>query len=106
MTLGLDSYFERELAFLFDSREAFQKRYPAEAGRLIPDRSKVPDPHLDRFIEGFAAICGRIHRKLRALPETPAGGRARAPVPGSILQAVREGVPALLRACRAARVAG
>lgn len=70
MTPSLETYFERELAFLFDSREAFQKRYPAEAGRLMPDRTKVPDPHLDRFIEGFAAICGRIHRKLDdELPE-------------------------------------
>jgi type VI secretion system protein ImpG len=70
MTPGLETYFERELAFLAEYREAFQKRYPAEAGRLVPDRSKVPDPHLDRFIEGFAALAGRIHHKLDSeLPE-------------------------------------
>lgn len=70
MTPGLETYFERELAFLADYREAFQKRYPAEAGRLAPDRTKVPDPHLDRFIEGFAALSGRIHHKLDSeLPE-------------------------------------
>ena len=70
MIPGLETFFERELAFLDDYREAFQKRYPAEAGRLMPDRSKVPDPHLDRFIEGFAALSGRIHHKLdNELPE-------------------------------------
>ncbi len=70
MIPGLETYFERELAFLADYREAFQKRYPAEAGRLMPDRSKVPDPHLDRFIEGFAALSGRVHHKLdNELPE-------------------------------------
>lgn len=70
MIPGLETYFERELAFLAEYREAFQKRYPAEAGRLVPDRTRVPDPHLDRFIEGFAALSGRIHHKLDSeLPE-------------------------------------
>lgn len=70
MIPGLETYFERELAFLAEYRDAFQKRYPAEAGRLSPDRSRVPDPHLDRFIEGFAALSGRLHHKLDSeLPE-------------------------------------
>ena len=70
MTPGVEIDYERELAFLAEQREAFQRRYPAEAGRLAPDRSRVPDPHLERFIDGFAAMAARVHNKLDAdLPE-------------------------------------
>jgi type VI secretion system protein ImpG len=70
MTSGTEIDFERELTFLAEQREAFQRRYPAEAGRLVPDRNRVPDPHLERFIDGFAAMAARVHNKLDAdLPE-------------------------------------
>src|SRR4051794_38742036 len=70
MTPGVEPYFESELAFLADFRDAFQRRYPAEAGRLVPDKNRVPDPHLERFVEGFAALAARIHHKLDSdLPE-------------------------------------
>src|SRR3954462_7452870 len=70
MTSGTEIDFERELAFLVEQREAFERRYPAEAGRLAPDGHRVPDPHLERFIDGFAAMAARVHNKLDAdLPE-------------------------------------
>jgi type VI secretion system protein ImpG len=70
MTPDMENHFERELAFLIDNREAFQRRYPAEAGRLIPDRFRITDPHLERFIDGFAALSARLHHKLDSdLPE-------------------------------------
>ncbi len=60
----LEDFYERELANFVDVARDFARRYPAEAGRLVADPGRVVDPHLDRFIEGFALLSGRIHHKL------------------------------------------
>jgi type VI secretion system protein ImpG len=60
----LEAHYERALAFWREQAGRFQGRYPAEAGRLLPDENRVPDPHLDRFLEAFALLTGRIHHKL------------------------------------------
>lgn len=64
MNKGLEYYYERELAYLAELAGDFERRYPAEAGRLLPDPNRVPDPHLQRFIEGITLLCGRLHHKL------------------------------------------
>lgn len=64
MTRPLEDYYERELAGYAEVVRDFARRYPAEAGRLIPEAGRPIDPHLERFIEGFALLAGRMHHKL------------------------------------------
>ena len=72
MSLPVEDYYESELAVLGDLARDFARRYPAEAGRLIPDVYRPADPHLDRFIEGFALLTGRLHHKLESeFPDLP-----------------------------------
>jgi type VI secretion system protein ImpG len=76
MSHPLEDYYDNELAVFGSQTDAargqtplahdFARRYPAEAGRLIPDASRAADPHLDRFIEGFALLTGRLHHKLES----------------------------------------
>jgi type VI secretion system protein ImpG len=64
MSEPVEELYDRELAFLGEAAHDFARRYPAEAGRLVPDPDRPADPHLERFIEGFALLGGRIHHKL------------------------------------------
>src|SRR5437660_12417425 len=71
MSHPLEDYYESELAVFGDQAHGalardFARRYPAEAGRLIPDVDRPADPHLERFIEGFALLTGRLHHKLES----------------------------------------
>src|ERR1700755_548031 len=63
-------YFERELIFLRRMGADFARRYPKVASRLLLDEEKVEDPHVERMIEAFAFLAGRISLKLDdELPE-------------------------------------
>src|SRR5262245_28626420 len=64
MSHALESYYERELAFLNEFARDFARLYPSEAARLLPDPSRTGDPHAERFIQAFALLAGRIHHKL------------------------------------------
>lgn len=64
MSQALEDYYESELAVLGGLMRDFARRYPAEAGRLLPDPDRPADPHLDRFVEGFALLTGRLQHKL------------------------------------------
>jgi type VI secretion system protein ImpG len=64
MSQPLESYYERELAVSTELARAFARQYPAEAGRLLPDRQRTVDPHAERLIQAFALLAGRIHYKL------------------------------------------
>ncbi len=57
-------YYERELDFIRHSVEEFARRYPAAAGRLLLGPGQSDDPHVERLIEAFALIAGRIRLKL------------------------------------------
>jgi type VI secretion system protein ImpG len=57
-------YYERELHFIREFSKDFAKRYPAAAGRLLQDETRSADPHVERLIESFALLAGRIHHKL------------------------------------------
>ena len=53
-------YFERELIFLRRMGADFARKYPKVASRLLLDAEKVEDPHVERMIEAFAFLAGRI----------------------------------------------
>ncbi|HJV50508.1 MAG TPA: type VI secretion system baseplate subunit TssF [Noviherbaspirillum sp.] len=57
-------YYERELTFLRRLSNDFARRYPKVAGRLLLSGETCEDPHIERLIESFAFLAGRIHKKL------------------------------------------
>lgn len=57
-------YYERELTYLRRLSHEFAERYPKVAGRLLLSGETCDDPHIERLIESFALLAGRIHRKL------------------------------------------
>ncbi len=70
MSDDLLPYYERELTFLRQMGAEFAEKYPKIAGRLVLEADKCEDPHVERLIEAFAFLAGRIHRKLDdELPE-------------------------------------
>ncbi|HZH34169.1 MAG TPA: type VI secretion system baseplate subunit TssF [Pyrinomonadaceae bacterium] len=58
------SHYERELIFLRRMGAEFARKYPKIAARLLLDEEKVEDPHVERLIEAFAFLAGRISLKL------------------------------------------
>jgi type VI secretion system protein ImpG len=57
-------YYERELTFIRQMAVEFSKKHPGVAGRLLLEPNTCEDPHVERLIEAFALLTGRIHRKL------------------------------------------
>lgn len=57
-------YYERELVFLRQMGAEFAQRYPKVAGRLLLEHDKCEDPHVERMIEAFAFLAGRVHLKI------------------------------------------
>ena len=57
-------YYERELTFLRRLSHDFAKSYPKVAGRLLLSGETCEDPHIERLIESFAFLTGRLHKKL------------------------------------------
>src|SRR5438445_4178777 len=64
MSEALYPYYERELLFIRQLAQEFAKRYPAAAGRLLLEPARSADPHVERLIEAFALLAGRVHHKL------------------------------------------
>ncbi len=64
MSEALYPYYERELLFIRQLAQEFAKRYPAAAGRLLLEPNRSSDPHVERLIESFALLAGRVHHKL------------------------------------------
>lgn len=58
------NYYERELTFVREMGAEFAAKYPKIAGRLLLEPDKCEDPHIERLIEAFAFISGRIHKKI------------------------------------------
>lgn len=58
------TYYERELSFVREMGSEFARKYPKIAGRLQIDSDRSDDPHVERLIEAFAFLCGRIHKKI------------------------------------------
>jgi len=58
-------YYERELKFIRQMAGEYARKYPKVAGRLFLDPEKeCEDPHVERLIQAFALLAGRIHHKL------------------------------------------
>jgi type VI secretion system protein ImpG len=57
-------YCERELNFIRQMAAEFAEKYPKVAGRLLLQPNTCEDPHVERLIEAFALLAGRIHHKL------------------------------------------
>lgn len=57
-------YYEREMSFLRQMGGEFATKYPKIAERLLLDGDKCEDPHVERLIQAFAFLSGRIHKKL------------------------------------------
>ncbi len=64
MSEDLYGYYERELIFIRQAAQDFARQYPAAAGRLLLEQNRSVDPHVERMIEGFALLAGRVHQKL------------------------------------------
>src|SRR5438034_11571490 len=64
MGRALYPYNERELLFIRQLAQEFAKQYPAAAGRLLLEPTRSTDPHVERLIESFALLAGRVHHKL------------------------------------------
>jgi type VI secretion system protein ImpG len=64
MSEALHPYYERELRFIRQLAKEFAQSYPATAGRLLLEENRSADPHVERLIESFALLAGRIHHKL------------------------------------------
>ncbi|MEW6342939.1 MAG: type VI secretion system baseplate subunit TssF [Pseudomonadota bacterium] len=56
--------YERELAFLRRSMQAFAVRYPKIAARLAIAGEHSEDPHVERMIQSFALLSARLDVKL------------------------------------------
>ncbi len=57
-------HYEHELLFIRQMSQRFARRYPATAGRLLLDAGGSSDPHVERLLEGFAFLAGRVQQKL------------------------------------------
>jgi len=58
------SYYERELTYFREIGKEFSRKYPKIASRLFLGSGKSEDNHVERLIEAFAFISGRIHKKI------------------------------------------
>ncbi len=66
------SHYQRELGYLRRMGQAFARRYPKVAGRLELGPQESPDPHVERLIESFAFLTGRIQSNIDAeFPQVP-----------------------------------
>jgi len=64
MSAELLPYYERELLFIRKRASEFAERYPERAAALKLTHAGCDDPHVERMIEAFALIAGRIQRKI------------------------------------------
>ena len=64
MSQTLYHYYERELTFIRQFAQEFARQYPSAAGRLLLEPNRSTDPHIERLIEAFALLTGRIQHKL------------------------------------------
>ncbi len=57
-------YYEKELSNLRQKGKQFAEKHPKIASRLIYGVDESPDPHIERLIESFAYLTGRIQQNL------------------------------------------
>ncbi len=64
MSETLYPYYERELTFIRQFSQDFARLYPATAGRLLLEPNRSTDSHVERLIEAFALLTGRIQHRI------------------------------------------
>jgi len=64
MSESLYPFYQDELYFIRKLAQDFARQYPAAAARLQLEPTKSNDPHVERLIEAFALLAGRIHHKI------------------------------------------
>ena len=62
--MSTDKYFEREYNFLQVAGEEFSKKHPTLGSKLHFSERERKDPFVERLMEGFAFLAGRIHERL------------------------------------------
>jgi type VI secretion system protein ImpG len=58
------SHYERELTHVRELAKQFAQLYPKIAGRLRIGDDQTQDPHVERLIQAFAFLTGRVRQKL------------------------------------------
>ncbi len=64
MSDALYRQYESELLFIRKMARDFARRYPGPAGRLQLKDNESTDPHVERLIEAFALLAGRVRVKI------------------------------------------
>ncbi len=89
-------YFQRELAALRDEAAAFAQRFPNVAGALDLSGEASADPQVERLLEAFAFLAGRVQLRLdKQLPTLATAlldqlyPSLTAPVPSAMIAEVR-----------------
>jgi type VI secretion system protein ImpG len=59
-------HYESELSYLRDLGSEFAAEFPKIAGRLDLNSLDIPDPYVERLLEGFAFLTARIQLKMEA----------------------------------------
>lgn len=57
-------FYSQELQYIREMGQEFAQRYPKIAGRLGLSTTEVEDPYVERLLEGFAFLTGRVQYKL------------------------------------------
>lgn len=60
------SYYNKELSFLKDMGQEFASSFPKVAARLGLDKNDIPDPYVERLLEGVSFLTARTQLKLDA----------------------------------------
>ncbi|WGS49446.1 type VI secretion system baseplate subunit TssF [Paraburkholderia sp. D15] len=66
MDARLLDYYNRELAYLRELGAEFADAFPHAAGQLGMHGTRVPDPYVERLLEGFSFLSARIQLKMDA----------------------------------------
>ncbi|MDR0277388.1 MAG: type VI secretion system baseplate subunit TssF [Paucimonas sp.] len=67
-------YFDAEMRYLREAGKEFAEAFPDRAAQLNLDRTGACDPFVERLLEGFAFLMGRLREKLDDdLPELTEG---------------------------------
>ncbi len=64
MSKSLHEYYQTELVFIRQTAQEFARQFPATANRLLLEANRSLDPHVERLLEGFALLAGRVHHKI------------------------------------------
>lgn len=59
-----EKYFEREYNYLQIAGEEFAQRHQSIGGMLRLSEKQRKDPFVERLMEAFAFLCGRVHERL------------------------------------------